>query len=111
MSGDESPTPEPTDLLESVVTTRTPEPTATPGRFEQQIEELVETVGLARTTFLGISVANWASLAISLLYVLAGYLVGTWLIRRVLRRIVRSTPTEFDDRFSRPSAVRCAGWW
>jgi MscS family membrane protein len=98
VSGDESPTPEPTDLLEGVVTTRTPEPTATPGRFEQQIEELVETVGLARTTFLGISVANWASLAISLLYVLAGYLVGTWLIRSILPRFARRTRTEFDDR-------------
>ena len=30
---------------------------------------------------------------------LAGYLIGTWLIRRVLPRAVRRTPTEFDDRF------------
>ncbi|MGD8473636.1 MAG: hypothetical protein PVH59_05895, partial [Anaerolineae bacterium] len=44
--------PTPTDILEGVVMTRTPEPTATPGRVEQQVEELVDTVGLGRTTFL-----------------------------------------------------------
>ena len=98
VSGDESPAPEPTDLLEGVITTRTPEPTATPGRFEQQVEELAETVGLSGATFLGISVVNWANLAISLLYVLVGYLVGTWLIRSVLSRVVRRTRAEFDDR-------------
>jgi MscS family membrane protein len=100
-SGDESPTPAPTDLLEGVITTRTPEPTATPGRFEQQVEELVETAGLAGTTFLGLSVANWANLAISLLYVLVGYLIGTGLIRYVLPLVVRRTQTRFDDRFLR----------
>jgi MscS family membrane protein len=56
-------------------------------------------VGLARTRFLGISVADWSNLAISLLFVLAGYLIGTWLIRRILPRVVRRTPTQFDDRF------------
>jgi MscS family membrane protein len=95
---DESPTPEPTDLLEGVIMTRTPEPTATPGRVEQQVEELAETVGLGRVTFLGLSIVNWANLAISLLSVLAGYLIGTWLVRRVLPQAVRRTPTEFDDR-------------
>ncbi len=97
-SVDASSTPEPTDLLEGVIMTRTPEPTATPGRIELQVEELVETVGLARATFLGLSVVDWTNLAISLLYVLAGYLIGTWLIRYLLPRVVRRTRTEFDDR-------------
>jgi len=98
--GGQEPTPEPapTDVLEGVVMTRTPEPTATPGRVEQQVEELVQTVGLARTTFLGLSVVDWINLAISLIYVLVGYMLGTWLIRSLLPRIVRRTRTEFDDR-------------
>jgi MscS family membrane protein len=96
-----TPAPTPTDLLEGVIITRTPEPTATPGRIEQQVEELAETVGLAQTTFLGLSVANWANLAISLLYVLVGYLIGTALIRFVLPLVVRRTQTHFDDRFLR----------
>ena len=61
---DESSAPAPTGLLEEVIVTRTPEPTATPGRIEQQVEELAETVGLARTTFLGLSVVHWSNLAI-----------------------------------------------
>jgi hypothetical protein len=52
-SADASPTSAPTDPLGGVIITRTPEPTATPGRIEQQVEALAETVGLARTTFLG----------------------------------------------------------
>ncbi|MGD8622939.1 MAG: mechanosensitive ion channel family protein [Anaerolineae bacterium] len=100
LEGDQEPAAEPTatDLLEGVVVTRTPEPTATPGRVEQQVEELVDIAGLGRATFLGLSVVNWINLGISLLYVFAGYAIGTWLIRRVLAGVVRRTATEFDDR-------------
>jgi small-conductance mechanosensitive channel len=86
------------DPLEGIVLTRTPEPTATPGRVERQVEDLVKTVGLARTTFLGVSVVDWANLGVSLLYVLVGYLIGTWLVRRVLSNLVQRTGTKFDDR-------------
>jgi small-conductance mechanosensitive channel len=98
--GSEEPAvePTPTDLLEGVVVTRTPEPTATPGRVEQQVEELVAIAGLGRATFLGLSVVNWINLAISLLYVFAGYAIGTWLIRRILVGVAGRTATEFDDR-------------
>jgi small-conductance mechanosensitive channel len=93
-----TPVPTATELLEGVIMTRTPEPTATPGLVEQQVEELVGTVGLGRATFLGLSVVNWVNLAISLLYVFVGYAIGTWLIRRVLAGVVQRTVTEFDDR-------------
>jgi MscS family membrane protein len=96
--GAQEPTPEPTDLLEGVIVTRTPEPTATPGRVEQQVEELVETVGLGEAAFLGLTVVSWINLTLSLLSVLAGYLMGTWLIRSLLPRVVSRTQTEFDDR-------------
>jgi hypothetical protein len=55
--------PAPTSPLEEIISTRTPEPTATPDRLERQVEELVETVGLGRTTWLGLSVVNWTNLA------------------------------------------------
>jgi small-conductance mechanosensitive channel len=98
VAGDES-LPTPTSFLEEVAPTRTPEPTATPGRIEQEVEELVQAAGLARKEFLGLGVSDWINLGISLLMVLVGYLIGTWLIRRVLVRVVRRTDTEFDDRF------------
>jgi small-conductance mechanosensitive channel len=38
-------------------------------------------------------------LGVSLLFVLAGYLLGTWLIRGILPRLARRTATRFDDAF------------
>jgi MscS family membrane protein len=97
-SADAQATPTPTGILEEIIVTRTPEPTITPGVLQQEVEKLVTRAGLARTQVLGLTVSAWLSLAASLLLVLGGYLIGTWLIRRVLHRIVRRTPTEFDDR-------------
>jgi MscS family membrane protein len=91
--------PSPTALLEEVIMTRTPEPTVTPGVIQQELAKLVARAGLARTTFLGLTVTDWIALGGSLLVVLAGYLIGTWLIRRVLPRLARRTATQFDDRF------------
>ncbi|MGD9049447.1 MAG: mechanosensitive ion channel family protein [Anaerolineae bacterium] len=91
--------PEPTGLLDEVVgATRTPAPTATPGPIDERVEQLAYAVGLSRTEFLGLSAADWINLGISILLVLFGYLLGTWLIRRVLPRVVRRSATEFDDR-------------
>ena len=95
----EGPAPTPTGLLDDVIMTRTPVPTATPGALQQEVAKLVARAGLARTKVLGLTVTEWLALVGSLLLVLAGYLIGTWLIRRVLRRIVRRTATEFDDQF------------
>ena len=55
-------------------------------------------MSLAGESFLGIAVVDWIVLAISLLLILGGYLVGTWLIRRVLTRAVKRTDTDLDDR-------------
>ena len=97
-SGD-APAATATVFLEDVVPSRTAEPTATPGRVEQQLDELAERAGLDQTTVLGLGVSDWINLAVSLLMILVGYLIGTWLIRRILVRAVQRTATEFDDRF------------
>jgi MscS family membrane protein len=98
----EAPTAEKPALVitrpfEDVVTTRTPEPTATPGVLAEQAEQLAAAAGLATTSFLGLAAADWINLGFSLLYVLAGYLLGTWLIRGILPPVVRRTPQQFDD--------------
>jgi small-conductance mechanosensitive channel len=64
----------------------------------EQAEQLATAAGLATTSFLGLAAADWINLGFSLLYVLAGYLLGTWLIRGILPPVVRRTPTQFDDR-------------
>jgi len=93
------PEPTATGVLEGVVETRTPEPTATPSRIEQTVEQIAAQAGLAGTEFLGVPATDWINLGISLLYVLAGYLIGTWLIRGILPHLVRRTATELDDAF------------
>jgi MscS family membrane protein len=83
--------------LIEVAASRTPAATATPGRLQQELYEVVRRAGLARVTFLGLTAADWASFGVSIIYVVAGYGAGTWLIRRALPRITRRTATSFDD--------------
>jgi MscS family membrane protein len=95
---EEASEPEPTGLLDEVVITRTPAPTATPGAIEEGIEQLAAATGLSKTELLGISGTDWINLGVSMLLVLLGYLLGTWLIRRVLPRVVQRSASRFDDR-------------
>lgn len=84
-------------LLEGEGATRTPNPTAAPGLFEEGVSRVVSELGVDEQTFLGLGIDDWIILGVSLLVVLAGYLIGTWLIRRALPRAVARTPTELDD--------------
>jgi MscS family membrane protein len=95
---DDAPAPTPTNVLEQIMDPRTPVPTATPGVVQRAVTQLVARAGLGRTQVLGLSVTDWISLGGSLLLVLVSYLVSTWLVRRVLLRIVDRIPTDLDDR-------------
>ncbi len=91
----DTPVSVPTGLVANAeAIAETPEPTATPGVVEQGVSKLATRAGL--TTFLGLSVSDWINLGISILWVLIGYLLGTWLIKRLLPRAVRGSATEFD---------------
>jgi MscS family membrane protein len=92
-------TPEPTTnpLLGEILSERTIEPTATLGILMRSIEESAARRGVLFTTFLGIRLVDWANLLISILIALGGYLLGTWLIKGLLPRLVKRTATPFDD--------------
>ncbi len=94
-----TPAPTATGLLDGLIVTRTPEPTATPGLVARGVEMVTAQTGLVWTYFLGLATPDWINLGISLLIVVVGYLLGTLLIRRILPAITRRTPTELDDRF------------
>jgi small-conductance mechanosensitive channel len=93
-------TPEPTStpLLGDLINERTPQPTATPGVLVQSIETFAAQRGFISTRFLGIRVVDWINFIISILIALAGYLLGTWFIKRILPRLVRRTDSQFDDK-------------
>jgi small-conductance mechanosensitive channel len=94
------PVPTPTGILDAVITaTRTPVPAATPDILAEGVELVTEATGLAGESFLGLEVDDWLNLAISIVIVIVGYLAVTWLILSILRRLVRRTETDFDDRF------------
>jgi small-conductance mechanosensitive channel len=87
----------------NIVPTRTPVPTATPGPVIKGVEELLQETGLSGKTLLWLKYEDWINLGISLLYVLIAYLIGTWLIRWLLPRLVRRTQTILDDRLLQTS--------
>ena len=96
-----TPAPTATPLLGDIVATRAPEPTATPGALEQAVIDFTIRKGVASTKFLGLTVPDWINLGFSIAYIIAGYLLGTWVIRRLLPRLVRRTPSTFDDELLR----------
>jgi len=89
--------------LADIAPTRTPVPTATPDALAESISEIVQQAGLSGKTLLWLKYADWINLGISLLYVLAWYLIGTWAVRWLFPRLVRRTKTDLDDRLLRVS--------
>lgn len=87
------------DLATAVpsVPTRTPVPTATPDVITKAVLHLFQQQGVSGKTLLWMKYADWINLGVSLLFVLAGYLIGTWLIRWLLPRLVQRTKTDLDD--------------
>jgi hypothetical protein len=86
-----------TSVLDEVIVTRAPEPTATPDRIEQAVKTMAVRAGLTWTQFLGISVADWINIGVSGFWVLIGYLAGSVLINRILPALAGRTPYEIDD--------------
>lgn len=84
--------------LAELAPTRTPAPTATPDALAEGVVQLLEELGLTRRKALFLQYADWINLAISLALVVAGYLIGTWLIHWLLPRLVKRTRTHIDDR-------------
>jgi small-conductance mechanosensitive channel len=90
-----------------VVQTRAPEPTVTPGPITAEVERLFGQPD--SPTFLRLETADWANLFISLLLVVAAYVIGTWLIYWALARVVHRTQSELDDLLFK--AIRSSLRW
>jgi small-conductance mechanosensitive channel len=79
---------------ESVVATRQALPQPTPGVVEQGIIAAAQSTRLSGGAFLGLTIEEWINLAISLLIVLFGYLIGVWLLGRFENWLVRKLGLE-----------------
>lgn len=84
--------------LAEMVPARTPVSTATPDALTEEILQIVQETDLSGKTLFWLGFADWINLGSSVLFVLVGYLVGTWLIRWLLPRLVERTQTKFDDQ-------------
>jgi len=82
--------------LADLVPTRTPVPTVTPDAISNAVSQVIMQTGISGDTLLRYT--DWINLGISLSFVLAGYLIGTWLIRWLFPRLVQRTKTKLDDR-------------
>ncbi len=85
--------------IAAAVASRTPVPTPIPGLLTELVSEVVGSTGAAQQSILGLTIEDWINVGVSLVMVVVTYLLGTWLTKSVLRRVVRRTPTEFDDEF------------
>jgi len=81
--------------LADLVPTRTPVPTVTPDAISNAVSQVIMQTGISGDTLLRYT--DWINLGISLSFVLAGYLIGTWLIRWLFPRLVQRTKTNLDD--------------
>lgn len=82
-----------------IFVTSTPEPTKEPGVVDEAVSTMAETTNLDDVTILGLTGEDWINILISVVAVLMGYLIASWIVRVVLRWLVRRTPTDFDDQF------------
>jgi small-conductance mechanosensitive channel len=72
-------------------------PTATPGMIYTAVQQAVEATNLEESRFLGLSVADWINLAISLLLVLLTLILIARLIFSILKKIAGRTATPYDE--------------
>jgi len=84
---------------DDIISTPTPQLTATPGIIGESIAEIAETTGLNREMLLGLTGEDWVNFGISVAIFFVGVLIISWIVRFVIGRIVRATPGTHDDEF------------
>jgi len=82
-----------------ILLTSTPEPTREPGVVDEAVSTVASTTNLDQVTFLGLTGEDWINIVISAVTFLVGYLIASWVVRVLLRWLVRRTHTQFDDAF------------
>lgn len=82
-----------------IIVTPTLAPTPTPGPVDNLVAQVVEDIVIEDLTFLGLTSEDWINLIISLLFVLAVYILVGWVVRVALRWLIRRAKIEVADAF------------
>jgi MscS family membrane protein len=82
-----------------IIVTSTPRPTKEPGVVDEAVSNVADATNLDQVTFLGLSGEDWINLVVSIITIAIGYLLVNLIFMRILRWLVRKTPTKFDDDF------------
>ena len=81
---------------EEIFLDRTPEPTSTPDRLTQSVDEFGRSIGVDQIIFLGLTGTDWINLGISWLIILASYGIGGIVARVVMPRLTLRVPAPYD---------------
>lgn len=81
----------------AIISTRLPQPTATPDPITRGVRDIVRSSGLGDSSFLGLSADNWIDLLISALIIFLAFIIGTALTHWLIRWVVRRTTPEFGQ--------------
>jgi MscS family membrane protein len=81
-----------------IVSTRVPLPEATPGMVEQKLTDVVEDAGLAEGWFAELAVGPLVNLGLVVLFVVAGYYTGIWLLNLVQRKVLGKLAPEVGEK-------------
>jgi small-conductance mechanosensitive channel len=90
-------TPAPRSTLDTITIERTPVPTAIAGPLQQEVEQMVARAGLSATKIFGLRVTEWINLLLAAFYMLIGYLISVFVVRRGLHRFVKRAPAGLDS--------------
>jgi MscS family membrane protein len=82
-----------------IILTSTPRPTRAPGVVDEAVSTVASATNLDQLTILGLTGEDWINIIVSIVTILIGYLITTLIFMRILRWLVRKTPTKFDDAF------------
>ncbi len=95
----ETPEPQETSILSEIVVERTPIPTAQPGLIQQEVENIVVRAGLSRTQILGLNITDWIDILLSIIYLLIGSLLSSYLVKKAFQQVESRAPKDLDQQY------------
>lgn len=95
----ETPVPQEPGILNEFINERTPIPTALPGPIQQEVEKIIAQAGLSRTQVLGLNITDWVDLFLSIIYILIGSILGSYLVKKAFQHFESRAPQGLNQEY------------